>query len=268
VPGLRNAAPWLERYVKQDCALLEHRRYRIRMSCSVDGGSPSDGSSVFLSEEGPSDLKAAAGRGSAEELKEMLTEGARPSDPVELLRSMPPRSYEAVAALLVHVPELGTMTWEDKNDGPRTVLDHAKASGDARLVELLQRALPRQRLALGLVDARTGERIDALLAAVLRGKPLPDGAAGGLSDDSLTLLRNAVFARHGRVFKNPDLQAFFYGKCTTAGAPAAGAELACWPAASELPRLEVNEAYSDDVLDETDRATVDGLVAEAERRKR
>lgn len=58
-------------------------------------------------------------------------------------------------------------------------------------------------------DHRT---IVARLETVLDGKPLDPTGLRDLSPMSLSKLRNAVYARHGRRFKSGDLNAFFYGE--------------------------------------------------------
>lgn len=65
----------------------------------------------------------------------------------------------------------------------------------------------------------------------------------GMDKAQLRLLRNAVYARHGRTFASADLQALFGGQI--------------W--------YKPNPNYSDDLLTETDRANI-ALILEFERR--
>jgi hypothetical protein len=104
-----------------------------------------------------------------------------------------------------------------------------------------------------LVDASTGRTIEPLLAKVLAGQRLSADDVKPLSADSLSRLRNAPYARHGRVFKNPALQAFFY-------APRPG-ELA-----TRLLPLQPNAAFAEALLDGNDKANVAVVTAEQRRR--
>ena len=65
----------------------------------------------------------------------------------------------------------------------------------------------------------------------------------GMDKDQLRLMRNAVYARHGRTFKSKDLQSLFNGYV--------------W--------YRPNSKYSDDLLTETDRANI-SLIQEFENR--
>lgn len=53
-------------------------------------------------------------------------------------------------------------------------------------------------------------KVDPLVARVLVGKRLAARDLVALSKDDLSKLRNAPYARHGRPFKNPELQSYFY----------------------------------------------------------
>jgi serine/threonine protein kinase len=49
-------------------------------------------------------------------------------------------------------------------------------------------------------------------AKILNGHALSSADLAGLSSDDLRLLRNTVFARHGRLFQTPDIQRYFDGR--------------------------------------------------------
>jgi len=103
---------------------------------------------------------------------------------------------------------------------------------------------------LNLIDPWLLEEILPLLGKVLRGEELarrdlaPEDE-GGPRWSSVTLwrLRNAVFARHGRSFENPDLERFFYGAYPT-------------KLAGELLPRSKNPGYMDQLLTETDRNNI------------
>lgn len=81
------------------------------------------------------------------------------------------------------------------------------------------------------------------LKAVMAGKPLPRDGYEAAGAGRLWLLRNAIYARHGRKFKHPDLNHYFYGK---------------WKRhddATFLP-VKVNKKFKDSMLTKTDRANV------------
>ena len=69
-----------------------------------------------------------------------------------------------------------------------------------------------------LIDAGSGIDTAPLLATIVKGgalnkhQLLTTGRGHPLSPLSLWRLRNAVYARHGRPFQNPDLPSLFYGK--------------------------------------------------------
>lgn len=92
------------------------------------------------------------------------------------------------------------------------------------------------------------------MKVVLEGRPLtvealaPAPLGGSWSKETLRLLRNAAFARHGRPFKSGDLTDFFYG-----------------PLSSERfgRALKPDADYADSRLTEVDHANV-ALVREAE----
>jgi formylglycine-generating enzyme required for sulfatase activity len=68
------------------------------------------------------------------------------------------------------------------------------------------------------VDSSTGSDIAPLIASIAKGEALDnrrlqvEAGRSKLSPLSLWRLRNAVFARHGRKFQNPELSDLFYGK--------------------------------------------------------
>jgi YARHG domain-containing protein len=99
-----------------------------------------------------------------------------------------------------------------------------------------------------------------LLETVLLGKPLTrkmlDNGMGGWADTTLRKVRNAVFARHGRLFKSKDLQEFFYG-------PEWPDRWSGFPA---KPKLQ-HSGYKDSLLTETDKANIK-LLKEVEKRKK
>lgn len=98
-----------------------------------------------------------------------------------------------------------------------------------------------------LIDPASGKSIEAQLAKVLGGGLLSPVDLHGLSPAALGLLRNALYARHGRPFKKPELQAFFYSP-----RPIDRQTLT-------LPR-QVNPAFTEALLDATDRANLKTLL--------
>lgn len=119
-------------------------------------------------------------------------------------------------------------------------------------------AVPKPRPAAAIAPGPTAVLAEAdpykpavpLLEKVYRGERLPADALKPLSDRCLAVLRNAPFARRGRPFKNPDLTQFFYG--------------ARW---GPLPVLQINPAFQETMLDDSDRANVATVLAELRRRK-
>jgi hypothetical protein len=106
---------------------------------------------------------------------------------------------------------------------------------------------------LSMIDPATHQSIEPLLAKVLAGERLVPEALAPLSALSLSRLKNAPYARHGRRFKTPDLEAFFYG-------PRAG------ESASKVLPLKADPAFRDSVLDASDRKNVETVQAELRRR--
>ena len=71
---------------------------------------------------------------------------------------------------------------------------------------------------------------------------------GVIPDEQLRIIRNAIFARHGRPFTSSDLQDFFYG----ADAP---------ERFKGMPIPPQNKSnYSDDLLTENDRANIQTIL--------
>lgn len=103
---------------------------------------------------------------------------------------------------------------------------------------------------MSLLDPNTKSSIEPLLGKVLRGERLTAEALKPLAPSSLTRLRNAAYARHGRPFKSADLRAFFYGARADKSAT------------SLLPLTE-SAAFTDSMLDESDRANIKLLLAES-----
>lgn len=83
-----------------------------------------------------------------------------------------------------------------------------------RADELLRGIASRRQ---GLFEHTTMESIEGVLATVLKGEKLTreqlhaDDPEMSWSPLTLWKLRNAAYARHGYVFKTPDLNTFFYG---------------------------------------------------------
>jgi len=101
-----------------------------------------------------------------------------------------------------------------------------------------------------LMDPWRLQEIHPLLGKVLKGKPVseadlaPASPKGqGWSAVTLWRLRNAVFARHGRAFTNPDLQRFFYGEYPP-------------DLTKGLLPLKVDPAFNDARLTTVDRANI------------
>ena len=107
--------------------------------------------------------------------------------------------------------------------------------------------------ALSLIDADSKTSIEPLLAKVFKGELLTAESLKPLSQATLTRLRNAPFARHGRPFKSTNLHSFFYG--------ARPKEMA-----TPLLPLSPNPTYSDALLDDRDRANLALILAEARSR--
>lgn len=113
-----------------------------------------------------------------------------------------------------------------------------------RAIEYFERAAA---VRFDLFDGTSMTSFEPVLAKVLRGEPIARTdlqTADGyrlFSDVTLWRLRNAVFARHGRSFKHPDLQHFFHGD-----------------GAVSTPLLPVgaDASYSDDRLTATDKANL------------
>lgn len=103
---------------------------------------------------------------------------------------------------------------------------------------------------MSLIDANTKVSIEPLLGKVLRGERLTAEALKPLAATSLTRLRNAAYARHGRPFKSAELRAFFYGARANKSAT------------SLLPLTE-SAAFTDSMLDEADRANIKLVLAES-----
>jgi hypothetical protein len=113
--------------------------------------------------------------------------------------------------------------------------------------------LPALAAAASLLDQSTKVSIEPLLATVLRGERLTADGLQPLSAESLSRLRNAVYARHGRPFKSAALHSFFYGERSGA------------PTTKLLPRI-LNPAFVDTMLSDDDRANVAMVQAETRRR--
>lgn len=82
----------------------------------------------------------------------------------------------------------------DQDPGARRAVEWLEAEAEARF---------------SLFDAGPMASIEPALKVVLAGKPVTVGDEWSVL--SLWKLRNAVFARHGRPFDDPDLRRFFYG---------------------------------------------------------
>lgn len=126
-------------------------------------------------------------------------------------------------------------------DGCHDVSAHPEPT---RAAEWLERELEAR---FSVTDHSMMRSIEPLLATILAGealdpKALTDPNGGSWSVLSVWKLRNAVFARHGRRFDNPDLHRFFYGPD---GARAAG-----------LPARPSNEPWSDARLTPIDKKNV------------
>jgi hypothetical protein len=91
--------------------------------------------------------------------------------------------------------------------------------------------------------------VEGALVTILAGKPYT-AELEGASAPTLWLLRNAVYARHGRKFKHPDLNHYFYGAFKR---PAAVRRV--------LPR-RIDPRFSDRMLTAVDRRNVRRIAAE------
>lgn len=97
-----------------------------------------------------------------------------------------------------------------------------------------------------VVDPVSGKSIEPQLKKALGGEALSPVDLAGLSLPALNLLRNALFARHGRAFKRPELQAFFYAT----RAPDRASKL--------LPR-KVDPSFQESMLDAADKQNLAAL---------
>lgn len=97
--------------------------------------------------------------------------------------------------------------------------------------------------------------VEAALNAILSGKKLSADLEAAMPT-TLWLLRNAAYARHGRKFKHPDLNHYFYGSFKRPAAVRA-----------VLPR-KVNPKFKDSMLTAIDRANVRRIAAEEKKRRR
>lgn len=109
--------------------------------------------------------------------------------------------------------------------------------------------------------------LESELRLVLTGKVLSEGFLGAdetgiehARSSSLWLLRNAIYARHGRKFKHPDLNHFFYGKWKRGENTAGGLK--------DILPLRVNRKFKDSMLTKTDRANVTTIAKEEKARKK
>jgi hypothetical protein len=128
---------------------------------------------------------------------------------------------------------------------------------DERAMEYLSGELS---IRLSLEDI-LGVSITGYLKQVLAGQKLaqqPGGPRLSLySRHGLRKLRNAVFARHGRPFKDPDLQAFFYGPARED-----------WVEAG-LPKLTPDPRFSESRLTDVDKqnlAALDAVLSEQKKK--
>lgn len=99
-----------------------------------------------------------------------------------------------------------------------------------------------------VVDPVSQKSIEPQLGKAFRGETLSPVDLAGLSPAALNLLRNALYARHGRPFRRPDLQAFFYG----ARSPERASKL--------LPR-KIDPSFVDAMLDAADKQSLAALQA-------
>ncbi len=105
-----------------------------------------------------------------------------------------------------------------------------------------------------------------VLDLLLTGKPLPKGYigqddAGLLGAVHLRKLRNAVYARHGRPFKDPDLQAFFYEAKPAIMKRHFKLDLEERRKYRRLP-LKVNPNYDDSLLTRIDKQNIQRIRAQ------
>jgi hypothetical protein len=100
------------------------------------------------------------------------------------------------------------------------------------------------------INACRGD-LSCILVDIFAGRSIAKHDFEGLSLVSLWKLRNAVYARHGRKFKHPDLNRLFYqGKKRAGGL---------------LPR-KINPRFKDSLLTATDRASV-RVIRKLERKR-
>jgi hypothetical protein len=132
---------------------------------------------------------------------------------------------------------------------------------DDRALEYLENEI---RYRTSLTDPCHGIGISPYLKLVLEGRPI-QGIQPSDSRPRLDIycplahrkLRNGVYARHGRIFKDPDLNALFYGASRPEGWTEAG-----------LPLLKQNPKYTDDLLTEADKANIATLQALEQRKNK
>lgn len=176
------------------------------------------------------------------------------ADEQTLLEEDPSVNGEIVTRLLAH--ELTAMASHVRAVAGMSGRDQDQ--GGAQAPPIIDRAIEffegAARSHFSLSDPGTGwnDRIDEFLETIFAGKPLRSQALPLLSPVSLWKLRNAIYARHGRPFKNPDLQRFFYGD---RGLPDETTPL--------LPR-KVNPRFHERMLTAEDKANL-ALIKKAER---
>jgi hypothetical protein len=94
-----------------------------------------------------------------------------------------------------------------------------------------------------LVDGPLLSAVEPLIARVLAGQKLKAAELKPIGKDGLAKLRNAPYARHGRPFKNPMLQSYFYNG-----------------------KLKPNPAFRESQLDAADNANLALILAEIKSR--
>jgi hypothetical protein len=131
---------------------------------------------------------------------------------------------------------------------------------DDRTLEYLENEI---RFRTNLVDPCQWTDISGYMKVVLEGRSLADVQPSNsmprldiFCPPTYRKLRNGVFARHGRIFKDPDLTGLFYGATRPERWTEAG-----------LPRLKQNPRYTDTLLTEVDKANL-AKLQELEQRER
>jgi len=147
------------------------------------------------------------------------------------------------------------VVWKLTTDQLQALAAHVEACGTRcdRSVQVAAWFRAAANTHFDLIDPVTHESIEPLLGRLLAGKAIGTQELVRVSGVTLWRLRNAPFARHGRPFKNDDLQQFFYGERKVA-------------LPSKLLPLAPNPGFTDSMLDAADKENLATIASEAKAR--